>query len=347
MKITANELSQATAVILEGLGETPENASLAADSMVYADMCGIVTHGTHLLNNISKRAKVGLLDLPTNAKIVKDETATAIIDGGNGLGFVAGRMAMETAVKKAEKYGAGCVLIRATNNLGALGYYTNIAVQRGMIGVAACNANAAMAPWGAREPFLGTNPISIGIPAGNESPIILDMASTLVARGKIRKASREKKQIPEGWALDKNGVPTTDPDEALKGSLLPIGGPKGSGLAIVVDVISGILSGSKYGSDILSFHSPDGPTGVGGVCIALDISRFMDLDTFTEKLDGYVRNMKSLEKAQGHSTIYMPGEIENIKLTESREKGIDLDNAALDRINTLLETVGSDMRLGG
>lgn len=347
MKVTAEELSQAAAVILEGLGETSDNAAKAADCMVYADMTGVVTHGTYLLKNISNRVKAGILSLPTCAEIIKDDMATAIVDGGNGLGFVAARFAMETAVEKAHEYGVGWVLIRSTNNVGCLGYYTNIAVWSGMIGVAACNANAAMAPWGGREAFLGTNPISVGIPAGEEGPIILDMASSLVARGKIRKASRENKQIPEGWALDRSGAPTTDPDEALEGSLLPMGGPKGSGLAIVVDIISGILSGSKYGLDVSSFHSPDGPTGVGGICIALDISCFMDLHAFTGKVEDYVKNMKSLEKAQGHSRIYMPGEIENTKLAVSREDGINLDATMLDTINILLEMVDSDMKLGG
>ncbi len=347
MKVTAEELSLAAAVILEGLGETSDNAAKAADCMAYADMTGVVTHGTYLLKNISNRVKAGILNLPTCAEIAKDDMATAIVDGGNGLGFIAARLAMETAVKKAGEYGVGWVLIRSTNNVGCLGYYANIAVRSGMIGVAACNANAAMAPWGGREAFLGTNPISVGIPAGEENPIILDMASSLVARGKIRKASRENKQIPEGWALDGSGAPTTDPDEALKGSLLPMGGPKGSGLAMIVDIISGMLSGSKYGLDVTSFHSPDGPTGVGGICIALDISRFMDLCDFTGKVDDYVKTVKSLKTAEGHSSIYMPGEIENTKLAVSRESGIDLDATALDTINVLLRTVDSDMKLGG
>jgi LDH2 family malate/lactate/ureidoglycolate dehydrogenase len=347
MKIDSSKLSRAATSILIGLGEEPAAAATAAECLVYADMTGVSTHGTYLLKNVYDRVMAKMLNLPTHAKLISDSGATALVDGNNGLGPVATTMAMKIAIEKARQFGIGIVLVRDTNNVGCLGYYTNLAAKHGMVGIMAGNANAAMAPWGGAEAYFGTNPVSIGVPADAMAPIVLDMASSLVARGKIRKASREKKQIPLGWAIDTEGRPTTDPDVALKGTLLPMGGPKGSGLAIMVDLLSGMLAGAKFGPDVKSFHSPDGPTGVGALCIVLDPARFMDAGEYKKQVSGYMRDMKGMKKAEGHSAIYSPGEIEAGKWETASKTGVELDETAISAIDELLRKVGADMVLGG
>ena len=347
MKLDSLKLTEAATAVLTGLGESPVDAAVAAECLVYADMTGVSTHGTYLLKNVYERVNSKMLNLPTKAKVTSDSGATASIDGNNGLGPVACSLAMQKAIEKAKQFGISIVLVKDTNNVGCLGYYTNLAARHGMVGLMAGNANAAMAPWGGSEAYFGTNPVSVAIPVQGAAPIVLDMASSLVARGKIRKASREKKQIPLGWAIDSEGRPTTDPDVALKGTLLPMGGPKGSGLAIIVDLLAGVLAGAKYGPAVKSFHSPDGPTGVGALCVALDPTRFMVSSQFQGEVAEYIKDMKGMKKAEGHSAIYAPGEIEASKWEAASKGGVELDDAAVSAINDLLSKVGSSMVLGG
>jgi LDH2 family malate/lactate/ureidoglycolate dehydrogenase len=206
------------------------------------------------------------------------------------------------------------------------------------------NANAAISPWGGAEAFFGTNPISIAVP-GDAEPLALDMSSSLVARGKIRKAQRLGEKIPLGWALDEAGVPTDDPGAALKGTLLPIGGPKGYGLALMVDVLAGMLSGAAFGRDIKSFHELMGPTRVGALTLAINVERFMPLVQFNKLIKGYVDAIRGSRKAKGTARIYLPGEIESEKERTSRERGIELRPASVELVNQLLEKLKSRMRL--
>jgi LDH2 family malate/lactate/ureidoglycolate dehydrogenase len=204
-----------------------------------------------------------------------------------------------------------------------------------------------MAPWGGAEPFLGTNPFAIGIYTGNDMVFSADMASSVVARGKIRKAARNGENIPDNWATDSEGNFTTDPNAALKGALLPMSGPKGSAIALAVDIMSGMLSGAQYAPNLKSFHTPEGATGVGASLIIIDISRFMKLDAFKEHMQGYVESIKGMKKAKGFDEIYIPGEIEYNKEQKSYKEGIELDEKAVAAIDKLLEAIDSDKRLGG
>jgi len=343
--ISEKKLKKVISEILKGYGENEESALLAADCLVKADMRGISTHGTYLLTPMFQRVKAGMLDLPTKITLVKENNATSIIDGGNGLGQLAARKAMCISIEKAKKYGIAFTLVRNTNNISFLGYYSSLATQEGMIGFIGCNAAASMAPWGSSEAFMGTSPISISIPTKKEKPIILDMSSSIVARGKIRKASRNKEKIPLGWAIDEDGNPTNDPNEALKGTLLPIAGPKGSGLAIIIDIIAGMLSGSRFGPEVKTFHKLEGATGVGVFCMAIDISQFIELELFYSKIDEYIRSIKNLKKVKNTSEIYLPGEIEFIREQKSYEEGINLDSKVMKNLNDILEELGNNLRL--
>ncbi len=345
MKIDVTKLRAVAVEVLKACGESDDGAAAVADSMVMADSRGITTHGTYLLTPIYKRVQENQLPLPTKVTVLQDKGATAIVDGGDGLGAIAGKKMVELAVKKAKEFGVATVLIRNTNNVGSLACYTEAAAKEGMIAYMTCNAAPAMSPWGGAEAFLGTNPIAMAIYTGSDVIFSADMASSVVARGKIRKAARNGESIPDNWAMDADGNFTTDPNAALKGCLLPMGGPKGSAIALTVDIMSGLLSGSRYAQDLKSFHAPEGSTGVGAALTVVNIENFMPLETFKQLMQDYIKKMKGLKKAKGFNEIYLPGEIEQNKEWQAKTDGVNLDDNAVKAINELLETIGSKTRL--
>jgi LDH2 family malate/lactate/ureidoglycolate dehydrogenase len=345
MRIKPAQLKEIAVEILKGFRATNAEAALVAESLVRADMRGIDTHGVYFLTLLSHRIDARMIQVPTRMTVVKDEAATALIDGGDGLGQVAAHRAMELSIQKARIYGIGTALVRNTNHVGILAFYADYAARQGMIGIALGNAAPSMAPWGGTEPFFGTNPIAIAVPNGSDEPVVLDMASSVVARGKIRRAERMKEPIPAGWALDETGTPTTDPVAAMKGTLLPIGGPKGYGLALMIDLLAGLLSGSQYGPHVKTFHQPVGPTGVGMCAIAVDIARFMPPDQFHTLLHDYLRTIRESKKGPGVSRIYLPGEIESEREKKSAAEGVELSGATITNLNQLLERVRSPLRL--
>jgi LDH2 family malate/lactate/ureidoglycolate dehydrogenase len=347
MKIGIDNLEKATIDILKFLGEPVESAKVAAEILLTADMRGVSTHGTNLLRMAFKRVEAGMLSIPTKTTVVREDETTAVLDGNNGLGQIAAHEAMAMAIAKAKKYGLGMVLVRNTNNVGSLGYYVNKATTQGMAAIMMTNGNASMAPFGGSEPYLGTNPIAFAVPSGSGIPIMLDMSSSVVARGKIRLAALKGETIPMDWALDGSGKPTTDPKSAIDGCLLPMGGPKGSGLAIIVDIFSGMLSGSKYSRELKSFHELDGPTGVGASFMAIDIARFMDLKLFGSLVDGYRASFKACKKLDGVEEILLPGEIEFRKELSARKNGVEMSGQVMDALNEILAKAGSTARLRG
>jgi L-2-hydroxycarboxylate dehydrogenase (NAD+) len=345
MKIQPERLREVSVQILKGLNATQDEAELVAKCLVRADMRGIDTHGVHFLTLLASRVDNRMIQIPTHLQIMRDEAATALIDGGNGLGQVAAHRAMEMCVQKARQFGIGVVLVRNTNHIGILAFYTSMAAEEGMVGMVMSNSAPSMPPWGGVEPFLGTNPLSIAIPGTSEGPVILDMSSSVVARGKIRLAQRMRETIPLGWALDETGKPTTDPGTALKGTLLPIGGPKGYGLALMIDILAGLLSGSQYGPNVKTFHEPLGPTAVGVFFVAIDVERFMPLHQFRDLMTSYAGSIKKVKKAKDVSRIYLPGEIELEKEKKSLAEGIELSDSVVGNLNQLLEKVKSPLRL--
>ena len=346
MKVQAERLKEITVHILKGLNATNEEATLVADCLVRAEMRGINTHGVNFLKLLADRVESRMVYLPTDLKVIENDGSTALIDGGNGLGQVAAHRGMQICIQKAREFGMGSVLIRNTNHIGILAFYTHMAVEEKMIGIAMCNAAPSVSPWGGAEAFFGTNPMSIAIPGGSELPAItLDMSSSVVARGKIRRARRMKESIPLGWALDETGTPTTDPEAALKGTLLPIGGPKGYGLALMIDVLAGLLSGSQWGPNVKSFHQLAGPTGIGVFLMALGIERFMPLQQFKERMESYITSIQGTRKAGGVSRIYLPGEIEFEMEKQSLKDGIEISAEVAKDLNALLEKMKSPLRL--
>lgn len=346
MKIFYRDLQNAALEILRYVGENEENAQIASEIMVVNDLRGISTHGTNLLRMIAKRCDAGMLNLPTRVSVASDENATASLDGGDGLGQVAAYRAMNLAIEKSKKYGLGMVTVKNTNNVGSLGYYVHRATLERVAGIMMTNGNPSMAPFGGVEPYLGTNPIAFAVPSSSEMPVMLDMSSSTVARGKIRMAALKNEKIPLDWALDREGRPTDDPREAIEGCLLPMGGPKGSGLAIIVDIFAGMLAGSNYGRKLKSFHELDGQTGVGACCIAIDISRFMPIETFRRHVTEYGDELKLCKRREGFSEILLPGEIEFRKENDARAHGIEVPDQVVEALNGILGKAQATFALG-
>jgi LDH2 family malate/lactate/ureidoglycolate dehydrogenase len=345
VRIAADHLKQAAVALVRSLGAGDEEARTVAENLVMADMRGIPTHGVNFLPMLVQRVREGQVAVPTVLKVLSDEGAVTHLDGGNGLGQTATVAGMRASIEKASRFGVGLCLIRRTNHIGLLAYYSLMAAAQGMIGFCMCNGAASMAPWGGAEAFFGSNPFSVASPAGGETPVVLDMSTSVVARGKIRRALRMKQPIPLGWALDAKGAPTEDPEAAMKGTLLPIGGPKGYGMALFVDLICGLLSGSSYARELRTFHKPEGPTGVGAATLAIDVSRFMAPDQFAALVSEHIRNIRGSPRAADTSRIYLPGEIEAERERLSAQRGVEVDDTVCQDLDALLEQKGLSLRL--
>jgi LDH2 family malate/lactate/ureidoglycolate dehydrogenase len=341
MKITCDKLREAAAAIMSGTGATEPEASLVADSLVRANMRGIHSHGVKYLGMITKRINEGMLNVPTDAELIKESGAVSLVDGKNGLGQVAAEMAMKQSINQAKEHGISMTFVRNTNNIGFLSYYTMMAAENDMIGICGCNAASSISLWGGTEAVLGSNPISLSFPAGENTPLVMDLSVSNVARGKIREADRLNKKIPPTWAFGPDGKPTEDPVEALKGTLMPIGGPKGVALAIAIDILAGIISGSKYSKDVKTFHKLVGETGVGAFFLVINPEGIMDPALFKTLLSEYVVNIKGSESA----SLFMPGEIEQNSEIKSREEGIEMDEMAIKTLNILLKEAKSDLTI--
>jgi len=338
MILDRKKLDEAIIKLLEANGAASSEAGLVAESLIAAEARGIKTHGLKFLPIAIDRIEKGLINIPTDLEVLNDEGAITHFDGGNGLGQFAAAKSMEKSIEKASQLGIGLSLTRNSNHVGFLSFYTLMVADKGMIGICMSNSAPAMAPWGGVEPFFGTNPISISAPAVGSPHITLDMSTSIVARGKIRMAESKGEKILPGWAIDSKGNRTEDPGEALKGSILPIGGPKGYGMALFIDIICGLLSGSKYGKGVKTFHKPLAPTGIGFLTAAIDISRFMETGRFAGLLKDYIKDIKSSKKAVGNDVIYMPGEIETRRGMNDQQ--IDADDGIIEKINVLLDKKG-------
>jgi len=346
VNVTPDHLRKVGLELLQTAGIGSQEAQLVAENLVAAELRGVPTHGINLLPEIFERIDAGQMDLPTQLKVITDAQAITHIDGGNGFGQTAATEGMRRCIEKARRFGIGFSLIRNTNIIGLLALYSLMAARQGLIGICACNGAASMAPWGGADAFFGTNPFSIAAPGGAGSPVVLDMSTTVVARGKIRRAARLKERIPLGWALDASGAPTDDPEAAIQGTLMPVGEHKGYGMAFFIDLICGLLSGSSYARAVRTFHQPEGPTGVGVMTMAIDINRFIPFDHFSKLIDEHIRMIRGSTKAKGQNRIYLPGEIEAEREGLNKTRGVAVDPPVVKAIDALLEKRGLDLRLG-
>jgi LDH2 family malate/lactate/ureidoglycolate dehydrogenase len=329
--VNADKLREYCSRLFQKAGVPKDEAYINADCLVEADLAGVESHGVTRMGIYLKRLRVGATNPALEVKTVLDAPGTAVIDACNSMGAVASKYAMEVAIAKAKKVGVSFVSVRNSNHNGMAAYYTKMALAHNMIGYSATNSASRTAPWGSRAALLGTNPFSWSIPAGKELPIIADMASCVVARGKIQLAQKKNKSIPLGWALTRDGEETTDPTAALSGCVLPFGGPKGSGIATITEVLTGILAGSAFSTHIRDMYADfDGPIFLSHYFGAIDVSVFGPAAEFKAKVDELVNIIRTSPKAKGVEEIFLPGEIEARTRRERLEKGIPLNKLTLD-----------------
>ncbi len=316
---------------MASFGAAKEDAEITAEVLVEAELREDPSHGVSCLISILKSIKKGDIMPSKKPAVIMEKNATAVIDGENILGPVSASHALDIAMRKAKEHGIAAVSIRKSHHLFTLGYYTKIAAQNNFIGILTTSTAPAMAFPGTLEKILGTNPFSIGIPSENV-PIILDMSSSQVARGKIKEAAKKGAKIPSNWAVDKYGKPTDDPEKALEGSLQPMGGHKGFALALVIDILSGILSESASGKEIFgtSMHANDENKKTaykGDLLIAIDISKFTDVNAFKARVARLTGEIKNSQTIDG-SKIYIPGE----KAYLNRNELIEIDDKLYEEI---------------
>src|SRR3712207_3994940 len=300
-----------------------EDASIVADSLVQANLRGVDSHGVARVGIYVKRLEMGLVNPRPNVEVAREGAGTLLVDGDNGMEQVVGVRAIDLGLDKAKESGGVSVGVRRSNHYGAGAYYVQRAVDRDTVAFAYSNAPPTMAPWGGVDPYVGTNPYAFGVPAGKHPPIILDMATSIVARGKIILAAQKGESIPEGWAIDKHGNETTDAQEALEGSVLPFGGPKGYALSLMIDIMAGTLTGAGFGPRVTSLYDNfDEPQDVGAFFQLIDIGQFADPDAFKANIDRMIEEIKASRKSAGTEEIFLPGEIEYRMEQEREASGI-------------------------
>lgn len=306
-------------LVAHGLSE--QDAAIMAGCLVRADLRGVDTHGLQFLPQYLDRVRHGLVNPKPNLVVERVTPMIGSLDGQNGYGFVVATKAMAAAIEMAKEFGVGIVSARRSTHFGMAACYTLQALEAGLISFVFTNASRAMPPWGGRDAFLGTSPFAAAAPADKEVPFDLDMSPAVAARGKIRRAARRGQKIPIGYALDKNGQPTTDPNAALDGGVvLPIGGPKGSGISMLMDVMSGVISGAAYGGDVRNqFLDYDQPQNVGHFFMAMKPDLFISKDEYLERMDTLVQRVHAVPTAESFDEVIMPGETER-RLEASRRR---------------------------
>ena len=322
--LQAAALIDYVAAMYRAAGLPAEDAGLVADSLVRADLWGHSSHGVMRAPWYLDRVKNGVMKPVTVQERVIDAGAIAVVEGHDGVGQVIARDAMLDAIRRARLHGVGIVSVRNSGHHGTLGYFTRMAAAEGCIGILMANGGPAMAPWGGRRMAVGTNPWSIAAPAGRHAPMMLDIASTAVARGKIFLARQKGLPIPDNWAMDDQGRRTTDPIAALKGVILPMAEHKGYAIATMVDVLSGVLSGSGMLTEVSSPYQTTKVSRSGHFVMALNLAAFGPVDRFAERMEQMIAELKGVPLAEGVEEIFYPGEMEARAEARHLAEGLDL-----------------------
>lgn len=322
-------LTAFSASVLTATGLPPADASLVAESLVKADLWGHQSHGVMRLSWYVARLRAGVMQAETKPEMVVDAGAVAVLDGRDGVGQVIAHKAALEAIRRAKAHGIGAVAVRNSNHFGTAAYFTRLAPPEGCIGVVTTNASPAMAPWGGRKKIVGNNPWSVAAPAGSRPPMVLDIANTAVARGKIFLARQKGVPIPSGWAINAAGEPTTDPIEAVAGILLPMGGHKGYAISVMLDVLSGVLTGSAFGAGVHGPYQTEHRGGCGHLMVALNIEAFLPPAEFNARMERLIADLKAVPLAKGFDEVFYPGEIEARNEARFLKEGLHLPEQTL------------------
>jgi len=305
--------------------------------MTRADVNGADGHGVFRLPQYIRRIKGGAVNIKPTIRVEREAAGMALVDGDNGMGHLVMRFATEKAIEKAKTAGTAWVGVKASNHAGPASLYASMPIEHDMIGLylAVGNANH-LAAWGGLDMLLSTNPIAVGVPAGTEPPIVLDMATTVAAYGKVKTSAQRGETMPEGWMIDRQGKPLTDPKRAGEGLLLPIGGYKGYGLALVFGLLAGTLNGAAMGRDVVDFNNDDTTaTNTGHVIVAINVAMFHDIAKFKTSVDQLVRDIRSSKRLPGVDAIRLPGEQSHAKRLERTRLGIPLPPALATGLDQL------------
>lgn len=340
-RISFAELKAFAQNIFKNAGLSDLDAERIADALVTTDLRGVTSHGVIRLPFYVKRLLKGGAKAHPEIKIVKEGISFAVVDGDNGLGHIIGIRCMEIAIEKAKHSGIACVVARNSDHIGALAYFSMMALKENMIGMTWTNGYPGMAPWGGRESKICNNPIAVAVPAAKRDPIVLDMATSVVAGGKVRVAAKKGERIPKGWIIDKHGKHTENPNDLFGegggGAVLPIG-YKGYGLAVIGEILSGALSGGRILDEIpLFFTNLEKPVGNGHFHIAIDISKFCDVEAFKARVDQIADILKATPLMDGYNEILVAGEPEERKAKEQRRDGILVHAAIVRDLNSLAQ----------
>lgn len=341
--IDADDLRRHLAALLGAWGVRPDDSALVAETLVDADLRGVDSHGSHLMQLYATRLRSGAIQPVAEVTTIEDSGTIVRLDAGLGLGQIAAVQAIDLAVERAHQYGLSSVTVREITHIGALGYYTRRAAEAGCVAMAFQNGNAFVPPFGGLDGMFSTNPFSYAFPGRDEGNIVFDIATTAVAGNKILVArTRGDEQIPEGWANDDDGHPTTDPMKASIRQLQWFGGHKGYGLGLMVELMSGLLADSSYGRTENSSSPLTGWDRVAKGCtfIALDGARFLPLDDLRGRVDTLIRDIHSSRPAPGTTGVMVPGELEDRNRTTRLASGIPLPSALVTWLNDAATEAG-------
>ena len=334
-------LEQYASAVLIRLDVPEADASTVARSLVHADLIGVSTHGMARLPSYAERLRRGLVNPTPTMRADSRFAWSATLDADNAMGAVAANRAVEMARALTETVGIAAVVVRGSNHFGTAGYYARAMAGTDCVGFCLSPASKSLAPFGSQEPLLGTNPFALCVPAGRFAPWSMDMASSVAARGHIRIAAKEGKPIPEGWALDGEGRATTDAMQAMRGVMLPFAGPKGSALAMMVDILGGVMSGSAFAGDIRDMNVDfEAPQDVGHFFMSWKIEAFLPLAEFTARMETLIGRLKGLKPAAGLTEVMYPGEIEALAEQRNRTAGVPVKPEIAAGLRELGDSVG-------
>lgn len=335
-----------SAFVSQGLPE--QDAHHVASLMAEADMQGSDGHGVIRLPQYIKRIRAGGINKHPHIRVVHERAAMAVVDGDNGMGHLVVSKAVDLAIAKAREAGVAWVSTRYSNHAGPASLYARRPLEHDMLGLyfAVGNANH-LPPWGGMDMLLSTNPIAAGIPAEKEPPVVLDMATTVAAYGKVKAKAKRGEMMPEGWMIDRQGKPLLDPNRSNEGFLLPIGEHKGYGLALIVGILAGTLGGGAMGRDVIDFNADHvSVTNTGQAILVIDLSAFGDPHVFKQAIDRLVNDIRSSERLPGVERIWLPGEQSHEKRKRYRDGGIPIAAGLMKELDVLADEIGIG-RLGG
>jgi LDH2 family malate/lactate/ureidoglycolate dehydrogenase len=333
--------------LFQQLGAGKDHADTMGDHLTMAELRGVYSHGLIRIKSYVEKVKGGGYRTNPNIQFVKKNTASAILGADNGFGPVTSKLGMEYCIKTAKEHGTGSVIIKNSNHWGFLAYYPLMALKEDMIAFICCNAGPTTAIFGSTKLFSGTSPFCAVLPAARHDPLVLDLSCSMVAQGKIFVSAIEGKPIPETWAYDKNGDPTTDAKAALEGVMRPFGEYKGSSIAIIISLLTSGLAGMPIDIENTSGSDPAKGNEVGGFMNVIDISKFRDIKEFKEQVDHYIDLAKQLPKSPGVKEIYMPGELEWINYRKNKAEGVSIGPKLFEELKAVAKDCGFSYNFEG